>query len=157
MNSEGALIACSGNGEAEFVLEDPDILLLTHFVSNSTSLKTHDQNWVPLCLPTFNSSAYLQAYVAKLQIGSKLGNLPSPPAMSSAAPTPTGAVSSSNNMMMETPSDPATDVIVILIAAASDADTFKDLHRGRNYIQQVSEPFVLLFYRKNFMYASMYW
>ena len=42
------------------VLNVSDVLLLTHFVGNSTSLRSHDHNWVPICLPAFNNKAYLQ-------------------------------------------------------------------------------------------------
>jgi hypothetical protein len=37
-----------------------DILLLAHFVHNSPSLRSHDQNWVPLCLPSLNAGGYVQ-------------------------------------------------------------------------------------------------
>jgi hypothetical protein len=37
-----------------------DILLLTHFVANSKSLRSNDHNWVPLCMPDFNSTGFLQ-------------------------------------------------------------------------------------------------
>lgn len=38
----------------------PDVLLLTHFVANSKSLRANDHNWVPLCMPDFNSKGFLQ-------------------------------------------------------------------------------------------------
>ena len=41
-----------------------DLILLSHFVLKSPALKYHDQNWVPLCLPNYNSSAFLQAFVS---------------------------------------------------------------------------------------------
>eukprot|EP01035_Chromulina_nebulosa_P020468 gene20468-26558_t len=49
-------------------LDTSDYLLLCHFVANATSLSSHDQNWVPICLPNFNSTAYLQAYICKMKI-----------------------------------------------------------------------------------------
>ena len=45
-----------------------DFILLSTLVSSSSSLKSHEQNWVPICLPSFNENAYLQAYVAHFPI-----------------------------------------------------------------------------------------
>jgi hypothetical protein len=59
------------NDNHDFVLNVSDVLLLTHFVGNSNSLRSHDQNWVPICLPTFNSTAYLQAYISNLHLTGK--------------------------------------------------------------------------------------
>jgi hypothetical protein len=39
---------------------ESDMILLAHFVHNSSSLKSHDQNWVPLCLPQLNAGGYIQ-------------------------------------------------------------------------------------------------
>lgn len=49
-------------------LQTQDVQLLCHFVGNATSLRSHDQNWVPICLPIFNSTAFLQAYVCNMKI-----------------------------------------------------------------------------------------
>lgn len=66
---EEHLIAYSLNGSIGIALEVSDILLLTHFVSNSSSLRrSNDQNWVPVCLPSFNEKAFLQAYVCNLRL-----------------------------------------------------------------------------------------
>ena len=43
-----------------FVFGVSDVVLLAHFVGNTNSLRHHDQNWVPICLPKFNSQAFLQ-------------------------------------------------------------------------------------------------
>ena len=37
-----------------------DLLLLTHFVANSRSLRSNDHNWVPICMPDFNAKGFLQ-------------------------------------------------------------------------------------------------
>lgn len=39
-----------------------DLLLLAHFIANSSSLKTQDQHWVPVCMPGFNEHGYLQVF-----------------------------------------------------------------------------------------------
>ena len=38
----------------------PDILLLIDFIKATPSLKSHEQNWLPLCLPNFNDKGFLQ-------------------------------------------------------------------------------------------------
>lgn len=52
---------------ASLHLQTSDLQLLAHFVANSNSLRSHDQNWVPICMPSFNSTAFLQAYVASIR------------------------------------------------------------------------------------------
>lgn len=37
-----------------------DILLLTHLVANSQSLRSYSPSWIPVCLPGFNPAGYLQ-------------------------------------------------------------------------------------------------
>jgi hypothetical protein len=59
------------NEAQDLVLNVSDVLLLTHFVGNSNSLRSHDQNWVPICLPSFNATAYLQAYISNLHFQGK--------------------------------------------------------------------------------------
>lgn len=73
------MIAYASNGRLEFDISDSgksnlhllevrklcaktfaDILLLAHFIESSPSLLTHDQNWIPICLPAFNAGGYLQ-------------------------------------------------------------------------------------------------
>jgi hypothetical protein len=62
------LLAYSPNISSGYSIKAADITLLASFVCNSSSLKSHDQNWVPICLPEFNSTAYLQAYIANFPI-----------------------------------------------------------------------------------------
>lgn len=50
-----------------------DLILLTNFVCSSSMGSAHSQSgsehsWIPICLPGFNSSGYLQAYVGKFSI-----------------------------------------------------------------------------------------
>lgn len=65
---EDSLVAYCTNQSINIYLHVSDILLLTHFVGNSNSLKSHDQNWVPLCLPSFNEKAFLQAYICNIRV-----------------------------------------------------------------------------------------
>ena len=58
------LVAYLSNASSPLTLQDSDLILLASFVSNSNSLKSHEQNWVPVCLPAFNANAHLQAYIA---------------------------------------------------------------------------------------------
>jgi hypothetical protein len=68
MIHEDAILTYCLNGETPLNLEVDDVLQICHFVGNSNSLRTHDQNWVPLCLPKFNSKAMLQAYVCNIHL-----------------------------------------------------------------------------------------
>jgi hypothetical protein len=63
-----AMLTYCLNEETPLNLEADDVLQICHFVGNSNSLRTHDQNWVPLCLPKFNSKAMLQAYVCNIHL-----------------------------------------------------------------------------------------
>jgi hypothetical protein len=65
---EDCLISYTVNEETPLSLDVDDVLLLTHFVGNSKSLRTHDQNWVPICLPHFNDGALLQAYICGMRL-----------------------------------------------------------------------------------------
>lgn len=62
------LIAYSLNTSSGVSIQASDVILLASFMYNSSSLKSHDQNWVPICLPDFNPNAYLQAYVANFPL-----------------------------------------------------------------------------------------
>jgi hypothetical protein len=62
------LLSYSVNSSIDLELETSDILLLANFVGNSKSLRSTDQNWIPICLPAFNSNAYLQAYVCNINL-----------------------------------------------------------------------------------------
>jgi len=74
---EDSIISYNMNVATQLALEVSDVLLLTHFVGNSNSLRSHDQNWVPICLPSFNDAAFLQAYISNLHFhsGTKSINL----------------------------------------------------------------------------------
>ena len=43
----------------------PDLLLLSNFVTNSTAFRSVE-SWTPICLPHFNPTGFLYAYVADL-------------------------------------------------------------------------------------------
>jgi hypothetical protein len=68
------LIAYSLNTSSGVSIQATDVILLASFMYNSSSLKSHDQNWVPICLPDFNSSAYLQAYIANFPLATGSSN-----------------------------------------------------------------------------------
>jgi vacuolar fusion protein MON1 len=64
------LVTYSTNSSFDLELATSDFLLLANFVGKSTSLRSNDQNWVPICLPNFNPDAYMQAYVCNLRLQS---------------------------------------------------------------------------------------
>lgn len=64
------LLTYSTNSTMDLELATSDFLLLANFVGKSTSLRSNDQNWVPICLPEFNPDAYLQAYICNLRLKS---------------------------------------------------------------------------------------
>lgn len=97
---EDSIVAYCMNEEAGLVLNVSDLLLLTHFVSNSTSLRTNEHNWVPVCLPTFNSKAYLQAYIANFK--------------------------NDGNGIVQRP----VELSLVLIATSADPALFTELHRN---------------------------
>lgn len=66
-----ALIAFSPNSDMELPMSTADLVLVTHFVANSASLRSSDQHWIPICLPDFNDKGFLQAYVSSLQVTSQ--------------------------------------------------------------------------------------
>ena len=75
---DDSLLVYMTNESSGLVLTASDIILLSSFVSHSTSLKSNDQSWVPICLPAFNANAYLQAYIANFPLtvmGSKMLSL----------------------------------------------------------------------------------
>ena len=102
-----ALVAYAPNSAMSLNLQVSDVLLLTHFVENSASLRSHDQHWVPLCLPQFNPGAFLQAYVCDLRVNSQ--------------------VIEENRHI---------DLSLVLISSSSDASMFKELHAGREALEQ---------------------
>jgi hypothetical protein len=65
---DGMLISNQQNSSSGLNLTIGDALLLTNFVNQSQSLKSNEQNWIPICLPEFNANGYLQAYVASLNV-----------------------------------------------------------------------------------------
>lgn len=118
LNSEdGTLLSYSCNTGLDLQLGVSDVLLLIHFVSKSSSLRTrhNQQHWVPLCLPYFNAGAFLQAYICNIQLpGNTLGNL-----------------DHSRGVLAR-----GIDMSLVLISSSSDASKFKDLHSGREDLEQ---------------------
>ena len=64
------LLSYSTNSSVDLELSTLDVLLLANFVGKSNSLRSNDQNWIPICLPSFNPDAYLQAYVCNMHLNS---------------------------------------------------------------------------------------
>ena len=62
------LLSYCTNFAIDLQLSTSDLNLLASFVGKSNSLRSNDQNWVPICLPDFNPRAYLQAYVCNLKL-----------------------------------------------------------------------------------------
>ncbi|PRP83404.1 hypothetical protein PROFUN_09432 [Planoprotostelium fungivorum] len=47
----------------KYVLQPADLHLVINFVHASTALRNGNENWTPLCLPKFNDTGFLHAYV----------------------------------------------------------------------------------------------
>jgi hypothetical protein len=110
------LVGYKVNNTMSLSLGTADVLLLTHFVSNSSSLRSHDQNWVPICLPNFSANAYLQAYIAAM----KFKPSPSGPAAEASATAP-------------------IEMTLVLLTSESDPNkpgSFKDLHIERMELEE---------------------
>lgn len=60
---DGMLISNQQNSSSGLNLTIGDALLLTNFVNQSQSLKSNEQNWIPICLPEFNANGYLQVWI----------------------------------------------------------------------------------------------
>ncbi len=63
------LLSAQQNSTAGLALGTSDLSLLVNFVASSSSLKSGDQHWVPLCLPAFNPGGYLQAFISNITLG----------------------------------------------------------------------------------------
>ncbi|KAJ1442903.1 trafficking protein Mon1-domain-containing protein [Ochromonadaceae sp. CCMP2298] len=109
------LLCYSSNATTELNLSTPDVLLLTHFVANSKSLRSNDHNWVPICLPSFNPRGYLQAYVSNVLVESSVAG---------GGEAGVGA-------------GDATELTLIFVAASADPDVFKELLRGKAFLAKV--------------------
>jgi hypothetical protein len=134
----------SKNLVAGAFLCDTDIQLLTHFIANSRSLRSNDHNWVPICMPDFNSKGYLQVcaflvylYENMIDVSRILSKLLFFQAYISNIP-----LSGKN---AETPASPggsslpsSDELTVILMASSADPSVFKELLRGNKYLMQVS-------------------
>ena len=60
----GELVAALAQPRA-YPLAPADLLLLSHFVRGSASFRQGDaQSFTPVCLPTFDASAFLHAHVS---------------------------------------------------------------------------------------------
>ena len=100
----------TNNATLDLELSTEDVLLLSHFVGHSRSLQSQDQNWIPLCLPAFNSQAYLQAYTCNITF-----KIPS---------------------CVDSDATKHYSVSLILIATSADPQVFAELHEGRQMLEQ---------------------
>ncbi len=101
-----ALVGYHSNTDTALNLSTLDMLLLAHFVGNSNSLRTHDQNWVPLCFPQFNAGAIMTAYVCNLRLASDEGHI-----------------------------SRCIDISLILVSVSADPSMFKGMHDGRHRLE----------------------
>ncbi|KAJ1446609.1 trafficking protein Mon1-domain-containing protein [Pelagophyceae sp. CCMP2097] len=53
-------------------LHSTDVLLLANFVASQKSVFAQAESWTPVCLPRFNASGFVHAYVAYLDAGVEL-------------------------------------------------------------------------------------
>jgi hypothetical protein len=110
-----------------------DVLLLTHFVANSTSLRHHEQNWVPVCLPAFNDRAFLQAYVADLRLP-PFHQQPAQPARGTLFQPQTqqqGGAGGGKPVGASATLEGHHQFSIVFISTSQEANQFKDLHEGR--------------------------
>ncbi|CAE7473976.1 apg-13, partial [Symbiodinium microadriaticum] len=110
---EDSLLCFATNDAMEVVVDVADILLLTQFVKHSSSLRSHDENCVPICLPSLNDRGFVQAYIASL-----------------------GSLESSERSASYLS-------LVLISAGAADAGDFKKMHDARVSLQEAVcvEPF----------------
>eukprot|EP01041_Mallomonas_annulata_P003600 gene3600-7161_t len=66
------LLAYALDDSGHLTPDTADILLLTHLVAKSPSLHSYAPSWIPVCLPGFNPSGYLQAYVSAIPLSLSL-------------------------------------------------------------------------------------
>ena len=100
------------------------MVLLAHFVGNSSSLHGQDQNWVPVCLPGFNARALLQAYICTLRIADPAAAVEQEKGERGATSTSTGAGYA------------FADISLILISASADPAVFPGLHAARGELER---------------------
>lgn len=103
---EDSLICFTTNDTMEVSVDVADILLLTQFVCHSSSLRSHDENCVPICLPSLNDRGFVQAYISA--VGSQYQERMSSSHLS----------------------------LVLISAGAADAADFKRMHESRLTLQQ---------------------
>lgn len=114
---EDSLLVHAINETMDVSLDVKDLLLLSHFVHHSPSLRCHDQNnWVPLCLPCINEGGYVQAYISPLKLDENSNG---------------GASSPQKNQ-----NDPSPVSLILISASSGSSDEIKKLHDARMAIQQ---------------------
>ncbi len=116
------LLSYRVNTDTALSLEASDIVLLTHFVANSTSFTKHDQNWVPICLPKLNASAVLHAYVCTLHFDCSdefVNTMKEQMARNKESGT------------HNEDSRPGIDLSLILLSTSLDPAIIKEMHSGR--------------------------
>jgi hypothetical protein len=137
------LISYCTNAEMQINLSTADLVLLTQFVANSNAFRANDQHWVPICLPDFNAKGYLQVWTIFCQIVfcTRIAHhlwTPFKPYL----PPHQAYIS---HLRLSLPKTQLTaDVTVILMASSADPELFRELHRGRKYLEQVVNFVALL-------------
>lgn len=61
--------------EAHLQLRGSDLLLLINFVAATPSFRQQAESWTPLCLPRFNDTGFLYAYVGYLDAAAEVALL----------------------------------------------------------------------------------
>eukprot|EP01031_Cornospumella_fuschlensis_P030786 gene30786-37194_t len=107
----GEVLLMHKNSQLELNLCTSDLILLMHFLTSSTSLRSFPQHYLPLCLPRFNRTGYLHLYVGKVHIG--------------------GVGGGSGN------SDKNGEILqLVLIAVSGEGGVFQSLLKGKNYFEK---------------------
>jgi hypothetical protein len=122
-----------------------DILMLAHFLGNSPSLLSHEQNWVPICLSSLNPGGYVQvrfALVAICPLSSLINRIILAfiqayiAALSSVA---RGAPSPSISKATAAAAAAAADTVpyLVLISSSPDSSIFAQMHDSRQLMCEV--------------------
>lgn len=128
-----SLVVYCLSDEMQLSLTRSDFILLSHFVGNSSSLRSHDQNWVPICLPGFNNNAFLQAYICDFKLNLTLNKNEELISLSSSAASKIESKIDSKSLQE------SRRFTLLLIATSSEGVNFHEITEAKDTLQNVLE------------------